>query len=216
MRTHGPAPYFSLRKAYISGMSRTSRPELELPDLFGVPAVGPAGFRYQPDLVTPQEEAILVPRLQELPLQPFEFFGHLGNRRVTWFGERYDYGDGRIHAAAPIPAWLESLKVRAAEFAGLSPNALKQALVTEYTPGAGIGWHKDRPVYEDVIGISFVNGCVLRLRQSQGQGWDRHNVTVPPRSAYLFRGEVRDAWEHSIAPMPALRYSITFRSLRDR
>jgi alkylated DNA repair dioxygenase AlkB len=169
---------------------------------------------YEGDFASVEEEQQLVARFATLPLQPIQFFGHLGNRRVTWFGERYDYGDGKIHHADPLPSWLAPLKLRAALLAKIDSRALCQALVTEYTPGAGIGWHRDRPVYEDVIGISFLSTCTMRLRRPQEKGWTRKNVELAPRSAYLFRGEVRNDWEHSIAPMPSLRYSITFRSMR--
>jgi alkylated DNA repair dioxygenase AlkB len=106
------------------------------------------------------------------------------------------------------------LKCRAANLAQLDPGALCQALVTEYTAGAGIGWHRDRPVYEDVVGVSFLSPCTMRLRRQKAKGWSRLNVELAPRSAYLFRGEVRNDWEHSVVPMPSLRYSVTFRSMR--
>jgi len=211
---HGQEPYFSAAPAYICLMARSPRAQPGSLDLFGTPDPGPPGFLYDGDFVSAEEEQRLVASFAALPLRPFEFFGHLGNRRVIWFGQRYDYGDGKIHHADPLPSWLEPLKQRAAQLAKLDSSALCQALVTEYTPGAGIGWHRDRPVYEDVVGISFLSACTMRLRRPQEKGWARQNIELAPRSAYLFRGEVRNDWEHSIALMPSLRYSVTFRSMR--
>jgi alkylated DNA repair dioxygenase AlkB len=91
--------------------------------------------------------------------------------------------------------------------------ALEHALVLEYTPGAAIGWHKDRPVFDDVIGISLLAPCTFRLRRKAGAKWERRSLVAAPRSAYLLRGPSRTAWEHSIPPLDALRYAITFRSL---
>ena len=87
-------------------------------------------------------------------------------------------------------------------------------LVTEYPPGATIGWHRDRPEFGDVVGISLLTPCVFRLRRRKGPGWERASLTVDRRSAYLLRGSVRTDWEHSIPAVAALRYSITFRTLR--
>ena len=101
----------------------------------------------------------------------------------------------------------------AADFAGLAPAELVHALVTEYTPGAAIGWHRDRPVFGDVIGISLASSCRFRLRRKQASGWQRAALVLEPRSAYLLRGPVRREWEHSIPPAERLRYSVTFRSL---
>jgi alkylated DNA repair dioxygenase AlkB len=172
----------------------------------------PPGFRYQSDLLSEGEEASLAARFEGLSFAPFAFRGFEGRRRVAHFGWRYDYGDGRVHAVAPMPDWLTSLRDRAAGWAGLSPMALEQALITEYAPGAPIGWHRDRPVYEDVVGVSLLSPCVLRLRRREREGWIRRNVALAPRSIYLFSGEVRTVWEHSIPPARALRYSVTFRS----
>jgi alkylated DNA repair dioxygenase AlkB len=93
---------------------------------------------------------------------------------------------------------------------------LRQALVTEYAPGAGIGWHRDKNVFNEIIGISLLASCVFRLRRSVGSSWERANVVVDARSAYLLSGPARTEWEHSIPAVDALRYSITFRNLRER
>jgi alkylated DNA repair dioxygenase AlkB len=175
---------------------------------------GIAGLAYRAEFVAREQESALVERLALLAFKPFEFRGYLGRRRVISFGVRYDFSDGKMHDAPEIPAFLLPLRGLAAKFAGIEPAALRQALVTEYQPGAGIGWHRDRPGFDDVIGVSLLSPCRFRLRRRQRAGWRRQDLVLEPRSAYLLRGEVRWAWEHSIPPADNLRYSVTFRSLK--
>jgi len=184
-------------------------------DLLQPDKPGPEGFAYQPELITPEAEQALVARICELPLREFEFHGYRGKRRVASYGLRYDFNDGKLRRAEAIPDFLLPVRDEAARFAGLQPTDLVHVLVTEYAPGAGIGWHKDRPVFADVIGISLVSPCPFRLRRKVGARWERITLEVAPRSAYLLRGPVRTQWEHSIPPMDSLRYSITFRSMRE-
>jgi alkylated DNA repair dioxygenase AlkB len=181
-------------------------------DLFGIP--GPDGFAYRPALLSPDEERAFVAEFEKLPFKPFEFHGYLGNRRIVSFGYRYDYAGRALRGAEAMPDFLEPLKQIAADFSGIPAQNLQQALVTEYAPGAGIGWHRDKPMLEDVVALSFLAPCVLRLRRREGTGWLRRSVPVAPRSGYLLRGPSREDWEHSIAPMETLRYSVTFRSFR--
>jgi alkylated DNA repair dioxygenase AlkB len=128
------------------------------------------------------------------------------------FGQHYDFAAETLHNEE-IPAFLLPLRQRAADFARIAAAELPHALVTEYAPGAAIGWHRDRPVYKDVIGISFVSPCRFRLRRKKGSGWQRTSKMLEPRSVYLLRGPVRTQWQHSIPPVEQLRYSVTFRSL---
>src|SRR5438552_11933943 len=175
----------------------------------------PEGFEYRPGLVTPEEQAELLERLQALDFKPFEFHGYFGNRRVVSFGWHYDFAASRVRRVGDLPVFLMPLRDRAAAFAGIDPAAFAHALVTEYSPGAGIGWHRDRPVFEDVIGISLGASCRFRLRRKQGASWQRAALRLEPRPAYLLRGPVRREWEHSIPPVEHLRYSVTFRSVKD-
>ena len=101
------------------------------------------------------------------------------------------------------------------EVGGLAPEGLQQVLVTEYAPGAPIGWHRDKPEFQDVVAISFLAPCLLRFRRRRCDGWQRRSLDVMPRSAYVLSGAARTEWEHSIPPLSALRYSVTFRNLRD-
>ena len=187
-------------------------------DLFGgASGAGPnlpEGFGYRPELIGEAQERALVERLRELPFREFEFHGYTGRRRVVSFGWRYDFSAHQLGRADDMPDYLLALRETAAAFAGLEPGRLGHALVTEYAPGAGIGWHRDKAVFGDVIGVSLLAPCVFRLRRAAAGGWERASVTAEPRSAYLLSGPARTEWEHSIPAVGALRYSVTFRGLR--
>jgi alkylated DNA repair dioxygenase AlkB len=183
-------------------------------DLFDGPVI--AGLSYAEDVIDAAEEAALIECLAALDLAPFRFHGWLGNRRTQSFGWRYDFDDASFAPAEPIPDWLQPLRIRAAAFAGIAPDAFVQALLARYDPGAGIGWHKDRDVFEEVVGVSLGSPATLRFRQRTAAGFRRANIDVAPRSAYLISGEARWEWEHRITPGEQLRFSITFRSLSDK
>jgi alkylated DNA repair dioxygenase AlkB len=179
-------------------------------------AVFPDGFRYQPELITPSDEAGLLERVRELPFRDFEFHGYTGKRRVVSFGWHYDFSARQLDRAVDIPEFLRELREPAGEFAKLDPEALQHVLVTEYRPGAAIGWHRDKAVFGEVVGLSLLAPCTFRLRQARGdREWERVNLVAEPRSAYLLSGPARTEWEHSIPPVAALRYSITFRNVRE-
>ena len=183
--------------------------------LFEAPAPkGPEGFVYRPDLITPEEEVALAAQFQSLPFKPYEFRGYLGARRTVAFGWRYADDGKAIVKVQAIPDFLLEVRAKAAAFAGLDPEALAQALVTEYPPGAPIGWHRDRPAFGQVIGVSLLAPAPLRLRLERPEGgWDRVTQELEPRSAYLLSGAARHRWQHSIPPLKQRRYSITFRTL---
>ena len=186
-------------------------------DLFGVPAsdVGPEGFHYQRDLITADEEEDLAAELARLPFEPFDFHGHLAHRHVVGFGYRYDYSSRTVRTAAPIPAFLQPLRRKIGAFTGLASEAFEQVLINQYGPGAGIGWHRDKPHFEEVVGVSLLAPCTLRFRKKLGERWERLSLPVEPRSAYLMTGPSRHVWEHSIPPLEQPRYSITMRTLAD-
>jgi alkylated DNA repair dioxygenase AlkB len=184
-------------------------------DLFEIPsAVGPDGLRYGPELFSSATENAFVALFEALPFKPFDFHGYQGNRRIVSYGYRYDYSGRTLRPSEEMPDFLTPLREIASRFSGISPAALQQALVTEYAPGAGIGWHRDKPMFEDVVALSFLAPCVLRLRRREGSGWQHRAVEIAPRSGYLLHGPARSEWEHSIVPMDTLRYSVTFRSFR--
>ena len=175
----------------------------------------PEGFRYEEDLLFPDQERALIASFERLPFREFEFRGFLGKRRTVSFGWRYDFNMRELQEAEKIPAFLVTLRQKAARFASLPTEGLQQVLVTEYAPGAAIGWHKDRPEFEDGIGISLGAPCHFRFRRKTGARWERASIELPSRSAYLLRGPARTDWQHSIPPVDKLRYSVTFRSLRE-
>ena len=185
-------------------------------DLFAEAPELPEGMRYLPELISEQEQQALLQALPGFPFKEFEFHGFLGKRRTVSFGFHYDFNGGGLKKAGDIPEVLSPIQERAACFAGLEHSALEHALLIEYGPGAGIGWHRDRPQFGDVIGISLLSPCIFRLRRKQGEKWERHSIIAGPRSAYLLRGASRTEWEHSIPPVDQRRYSITFRSLSRR
>jgi alkylated DNA repair dioxygenase AlkB len=181
--------------------------------LGAVPAL-PEGFRYQAEIISPDEERRLLERIRELPLKEFEFHGFTAKRRVISYGWKYDFEERAVREAEAIPEWLLPLREVAAGFAGIAPEQLQQALVMEYDVGAAIGWHRDKAVFGDVIGVSLLSASRFRLRRKVGTTWERASLTIDPRSAYLLRGPSRTEWEHSIPAVDALRYSITFRNFR--
>ena len=176
-------------------------------------AAEPPGFSYREEFVTTEEEAALAAALGRLDLQPFQFHGHLGNRRVVSFGLRYDFSSRSVQNAADMPAFLNNLLVRVAKFAGYEKDAFRQVGVNEYRRGAGIGWHKDKPQFGIVVGVSLLAAATMRFRKTQGANWTRVSHNLKPRSVYMLSGEARTEWEHSIPPLNDLRYSITFRTL---
>src|SRR5215213_3843150 len=174
------------------------------------------GFRYQPELISAADEDALVARVRELPFQEFEFHGFRGKRRVVSFGWKYEFsGGGQLRKAEEIPEFLLRLRSLAASFARLDADAFQHVLVTEYGPGAGIGWHRDKAVFGQVVGVSLLAPCVLRFRRKMKTKWDRVNVLAERGSAYHLTGPARAEWEHSILRVDALRYSITFRTMRE-
>ena len=175
-----------------------------------------AGLKYCEELISDSEEQRLLAHLMPLALAPFRFHGWLGNRKTQSFGWRYDFDDASFRPTSPLPDWLLPLREKAAAFAGLTPDAFVHVLLARYDPGAGIGWHRDRDVFDNVVGVSLSTPAILRFRQRAGSGFRRASLEVAPRSAYLLSGEARWEWEHSIARGDQLRFSITFRSLSDK
>ncbi len=184
------------------------------PTLFEPVPVGPPGFRYATGFVSEAEEAGLLGQLAALPFEPFQFRGYQGRRRVISFGWKYDFTGAGLVPAEPMPLWLDPLRARVEAFAGLPTGAFVHVLINEYREGAPIGWHRDRPTFDRVVGISLGAATVMRFRRRIGERFERISVPVEGRSAYLLDGDARHDWEHSLPEAPAHRYSITFRNLR--
>lgn len=184
-------------------------------ELFAAAAPLMPGLVLIEEAVDPTLERELAERIDAAPLTPFQFGQWEGKRLTANYGSAYDYQRARPIPAPPLPGWLADLRARLAPQLGREPAHFVQGLLIRYDPGAGIGWHRDRPQYGEVMGLSLGAPAVLRLRRRlRGGGFERRSVELPPRSLYLLSGDVRWEWEHSIAPMAQPRRSITFRTLR--
>jgi alkylated DNA repair dioxygenase AlkB len=185
-------------------------------DLFGDPAPSlPPGMRYEADFLSPEEEAGLLAIVTQLPLAPMQYQQYTARRKVVSYGGQYDYSAQKLKEAEPLPAWLAALRARAGAWAGIAPERFTQALIAEYAPGTPLGWHRDVPDFEDVVGISLLDEAVLRFRpypHETGSRADVRKLVVPPRSIYLLRGASRWEWQHAVSPTKRLRYSITLRT----
>lgn len=186
------------------------------PNLFGGRQALPQGFGLRPDLLDPNEEKRLLLQFDGLDFKHFDFRGFQGKRRVVSFGWRYDFSGGGLQRAEAIPEFLLPVRAQAAAAFGVVAEELEQLSVIEYPAGATIGWHRDRPVFGDVVGVSLLSPCTFRFRRKVGDGWERRSLVLEPRSAYVMQGEARTEWEHSIPPVPSVRYSITMRTMREK
>jgi alkylated DNA repair dioxygenase AlkB len=183
--------------------------------LFEAPSRLPQGLRYQQDFISASLEQELIARVAELPLKPFQFGAFEGKRRVASFGFRYDYSLQRLEEAEPIPPWLRDVMAEVETFGGTGTH-ISQVLCTEYAESVGIGWHRDKPHYDRVFGLSLGSVCKFRFRRKKAGGWERLTLETAPRSIYLMDGPARQQWEHSIPPVEAPRTSITFRTMPER
>jgi alkylated DNA repair dioxygenase AlkB len=180
-------------------------------DLFGASLL--PGLHTAADLVTVEEEAMLIAAIDGTDLTPFRFQGWQGKRLTFSFGWNYDFDTQQVARAEPIPGWLLPIRARMAAFAGLAADTLIQALLIRYDPGAGIGWHRDRPIYEHVVGLSLGAAADMRFRRrKEGGGFERVSVPLESRGAYHLSGEARHEWEHSIVELDRPRWSVTFRT----
>ena len=157
----------------------------------------------------------MIGHIATLPLQPFQFGAYEGKRRVASFGFRYDYTLKRLQEADPMPSWLVRLIGSVEAFGGPSIK-IQQVLCTEYDVGVGIGWHRDKPHFDRIFGLSLGAPCKFRFRRPAGDKWQRYTLDAEPRSLYGMSGDSRMIWEHSIPGVEAPRYSITFRTMADR
>jgi alkylated DNA repair dioxygenase AlkB len=183
--------------------------------LFSELSGAPQGLRYASEFVSPSTEQELIRHIGGLPLQPFQFGQYEGKRRVASFGFSYDYTLRRLQDAAPIPEWLGPIVGQVEAFGGPSTE-VRQILCTEYDTGVGIGWHRDKPHFDRVFGLSLGSPCKFRFRRSSGEKWERFTLDAAPRSLYMMAGASRQMWEHSIPGVEAPRYSITFRTMAEQ
>ena len=186
-------------------------------ELFGITPHLPAGFVYQPDFITRDEEAALLDQIRKLPLQEAKYKEYTAKRRIMSYGASYDFSSNELIPAGPIPMFLHPLRTRIAKWVGIPASEFTHALIAEYKIGTQLGWHRDVPEFEVVVGVSLGGACRIRLRRyppKKGRDPDSLSLDLEPRSAYIMRGQARWGWQHSIPPTKAPRYSITFRTRR--
>jgi len=190
--------------------------------LFEAPQELPQGLVYEPNFLTQDEEDGLLAHITPLPLREAKFREYFAKRRVAHFHDgphapRYDDGDADSFSSGPLPPFLAALREKVARRLELAPADFVHVLVSEYRPGTPIGWHRDKPEYGIVVGLSLGSACRMRFRPYDNPH-DRSAVialTLAPRSIYVMADEIRWAWQHSIPPAKALRYSMTFRTRVD-
>jgi alkylated DNA repair dioxygenase AlkB len=194
---------------------------MEQVSLFDLPEPPPAnlppGMRYEAEFLSRDEEAALIALVATLPLEAAKYKAYTARRRVASFGGSFDYDANELRPAEPLIEALHPLRARVGAWAGIAPEALVHTLVAEYAPGTPLGWHRDVPEFEDVVGVSLGSLALLRLRPwppVEPKRADVVRLRVAPRSIYLLRGAARWGWQHSVAPVEALRWSITFRTKR--
>ena len=174
----------------------------------------PDGLRYVPDLISEEDERRTLAFIEDLDYQEVKMHGQVAKRTVRQYGLRYEFGTWKLEEADSLPSELEPLRHAAAQLADTEPQDFMQILVSRYPAGAGIGWHRDAPAFGEVVGISLLAPCRMRFQRGKGTGRKTFAVQLAPRSGYLLSGSVRWAWQHSIPATKALRYSLTFRTLK--
>jgi alkylated DNA repair protein (DNA oxidative demethylase) len=175
----------------------------------------PSGLVYQPDFITEAEERQVLDVLEAMEFHTITMHGQTARRTVRHFGLDYGYESWKLEPTEPLPRELGWLQRRAGALAELDPEDFAQILVSRYPPGATIGWHRDAPMFgPKVVGISLAAACRMRFQRGKGDARQVAEIALEPRSAYVLAGAARFAWQHSIPPTKALRYSITFRTLK--
>lgn len=177
----------------------------------------PPGLSYTEEFLSRAEEEVLLAFVRSLPLQEAQYKQFKARRRTLSYGFGYDFTANKPLPAPALPVPLLDLRTRVAQWAGVPAQSFVQALITEYSPGTPLGWHRDVPEFETIAGISLLNECRLRLRPypwAQSRRKQTLTVYLAPRSAYLLQGDVRWKWQHSVPPVKGLRYSITLRTQR--
>jgi alkylated DNA repair dioxygenase AlkB len=183
--------------------------------LFATPGELPAGFVYERDFITEDEEAALLNEIHSLPLTEAKYRIYTAKRRIVSYGGSYDFSSHELLPAGPIPQFLHPLRERVARWSEIPAIHFMHALVAEYRTGTQLGWHRDVPDFEVIVGVSLGSDCRMRLRPyppKKGRNPDSLSFNVERRSVYLMRGEARWGWQHHIPPTKATRYSITFRT----
>jgi alkylated DNA repair dioxygenase AlkB len=184
-------------------------------ELFRIPQALPRGFVYQPDFINREEEVFLLDEIRNLPLAEAKYKEYTAKRRIVSYGGTYDYSNNELMPAGPIPPFLHPLRERIAAWVNVPATRFGHALIAEYKTGTQLGWHRDVPEFEMIVGVSLAGYCRMRLRRyppKSGRATETLSLDLEPRSVYSMRGEARWGWQHSVPPTKTLRYSITFRT----
>jgi alkylated DNA repair dioxygenase AlkB len=187
--------------------------------LFDLPEALPNGLVYRPDFLSRDEEEVLLAYIQNLPLFNASYKEYTAKRRILNFGWSFDFRHGKLIPGPPLPRFLESTQRKIAKWLQIPPTHVAEALITEYSPGTQLGWHVDNEAFDKIVGVSLGSWSKIRFRPLTEKAAKKKNlasivsVEAEPRSAYIMQGEVRWQWQHSVMPVPDLRYSITFRTL---
>jgi alkylated DNA repair dioxygenase AlkB len=182
--------------------------------LFAASPASPPGFAYAPQFLSVAQEAQLLEVMRTLPFEEAQYKEFRARRRIVSYGGRYDFTHHELTQAPPIPQFLQPLRAQLATWADLPEERIQHAMIAEYRPATPLGWHRDVPQFEEVMGVSLLGHARLRFRpwppaSGQRATW---KIDLEPRSAYLMRGAARWLWQHAVSPTPELRYSITFRT----
>ncbi|GFE83920.1 2OG-Fe(II) oxygenase [Steroidobacter agaridevorans] len=183
------------------------------------PQALPPGLSYREDFISVDEERQLLSEIQRLALKESQYRQYTARRRTVNYGFSYDFTHLQSKPAPPIPEFLTPLRARAAQWADVRPENFVQALIAEYQPGTPLGWHRDVPDFEVVVGISLAGTARLRFRPYPWSPEKKSQVfalELAPRSAYILRDQARWGWQHHVPPTKELRYSITFRTASDK
>lgn len=175
----------------------------------------PEGFLYRPEFISVEEEDHFLAEIAQLEFRAFDFHGYIAKRRIVEYGFEYDFSSRQAETARPLPSFLNPFRERAAGWAEVSADEIVEAVITEYSPGSPIGWHRDVPQFETIIGISLKSSCRFRFKPYRRAG-KIVSAELEPRSAYILRGAARWDFQHSIPALKILRYSITFRTWRSK
>ena len=212
VRARGGASHAADEARPTSGRVHTAR--VIQAQLFAASPAGPPGFTYAPQFLRVAEEAQLLEVISTLPFEEAQYKEWRARRRIVSFGGRYDFTHQELTQGPPIAEFLLPLRARLADWAGIPEQRIQHAMIAEYRPSTPLGWHRDVPQFEDVMGVSLLGHARLRFRpwppaSGQRATW---KIDLEPRSAYLLRGPARWQWQHAVSPTRELRYSITFRT----
>ena len=185
--------------------------------LFPIGPELPEGFSYTPEFITIQEEKALCAEIMKMQLHAFHFQGYEAKRKVASFGYDYSFENRKLSKGNAIPLVFHPLVEKVAAHVSKTPDEFAEFLVTEYPEGAVINWHRDAPPFDLIAGISLLGDCQFKLRPHEKSQQTRKSIISLPvmrRSLYIMKGASRSEWQHSIAPVKQLRYSITLRTLK--